>query len=100
MLDCLGRLGLTGSRFDDLDTMVLADSRGISTGERVRLILARTLLAHPALLLVDDIAGVLDAASRVRVRDTLDRDRSLSVVEATVDSPILDDFDARVRVER
>jgi len=100
LVGCLAQLGLTGPRFEDLDTMVLADSRGISTGERVRLILARALLVHPALLVVDDIAGVLDAASRVRVREALDRDRSLSIVEATVDSAILDDFTARIEVGR
>ena len=98
LVDCLARLGLSGSRFEDMDTMVLADSRGISTGERVRLILARALLVHPALLVVDDIAGVLDAETRTLVRDVLDRDRSFGVVEATVDSPVLDDFTRSIEI--
>ena len=79
----LAELGLTGSRFDDLDTMVLADSRGISTGERVRLILARALLTRPPLIVIDDIAGVLDVDSRALVRATLERNATLSIVEAT-----------------
>jgi len=98
VLECLARLGLDGPRFNDLDTAVLTDSRGISTGERVRLVVARTLLARPALLVVDDIAGVLDASARRRVRDVLDDDRTLTIIEASVDSPILDQFDTRITV--
>jgi ABC-type transport system involved in cytochrome bd biosynthesis fused ATPase/permease subunit len=94
----LSELGLTGPRFENLDTLILADSRGLSTGERVRLILARALLAHPALLVVDDVAGVLDVASRALVRAALDRDRSLSIIEATVDTPVLEAFTARIEV--
>ena len=62
----LSSLGLTGPRFDDLDTSLLADGRGLSTGEKVRVLLARALLARPALLVLDDVAGVLDDEARRR----------------------------------
>jgi len=86
---CLSSLGLMGPRFADLDTTLMVDGGGISTGERVRLVLARCLLAHPALLVLDDIAGVLDVNARVLVRDALDHYPHVAVVEATVDTPLL-----------
>jgi ABC-type transport system involved in cytochrome bd biosynthesis fused ATPase/permease subunit len=85
----LSDLGLAGLRFQDLDTALLADGKGISTGEKVRLVLARALLAHPDLLVVDDVAGVLDDDSRRLVRRVLDELPALGVVEATVDTPLL-----------
>jgi ABC-type transport system involved in cytochrome bd biosynthesis fused ATPase/permease subunit len=86
---CLSSLGLIGPRFADLDTTLLVDGGGISTGERVRLVLARCLLANPALLVLDDIAGVLDENARLLVRTALTRYPHVAVVEATVDTPLL-----------
>jgi ATP-binding cassette subfamily C protein CydD len=86
---CLSSLGLIGPRFADLDTTLLVDGGGISTGERVRLVLARCLLTKPALLVLDDIAGVLDVNARLLVRDALGRYPHMAVVEATVDTPLL-----------
>lgn len=87
---CLSSLGLSGPRFDDLDSTLLADGKGISTGERVRLSLARALLARPDLMIMDDVAGVLDADSRRLVRDVLNGHPLLGLIEATVDTPLLD----------
>lgn len=95
--ECLASLGLTGPRFDVLDTMLLADGRGISSGERVRLVLARCLLASPALLVLDDIAGVLDDDARRLVRAALEQRPEIGVVEASVDTPLL--TSAALRVE-
>jgi ABC-type transport system involved in cytochrome bd biosynthesis fused ATPase/permease subunit len=96
----LEALGLTGQRFVDLDVRLLADGQGMSTGERVRLVLARALLAGPALLILDDIAGVLDAEARSRVRQTLDTFHQVTIIEATVDDPVLASFDSLVEVPR
>ena len=85
----LERLGLDGVRFADLEARLDADGRGLSSGERVRLVLARALLARPALLLLDDVGGVLDNANRERVARTLDGYRDLAIIEATVDTPLL-----------
>ncbi len=95
---CLGSLGLVGTRFGNLDTVLLADGRGFSTGERVRLVLARALLADAALLVLDDVAGVLDEVARGRVRDVLEQRRDVAVIEATVDRPLLNSFGQHVVV--
>jgi len=98
--ECLTNLGLNGARFEDLDTMLLADGKGISTGEKVRLVLVRGLLARPDLLVVDDVAGVLDDEGRRLVRRALDERPALGVVEATVDTPLLVDVTLRIELAR
>jgi ATP-binding cassette, subfamily C, bacterial CydD len=93
----LEALALRGPRFADLDTELLADGRGLSSGERVRLVMARALLHHVALLVIDDVAGVLDEDARRAVRATLDGLPDLAIIEASVDAPLLSD--ARQRIE-
>ena len=85
----LDALGLDGPRFRDLDAQLLADGRGLSNGERVRLALARCLLGSPDVLILDDIAGVMDQVTRQKVQRRLDEERQLALIEATVDSPLL-----------
>jgi ABC-type transport system involved in cytochrome bd biosynthesis fused ATPase/permease subunit len=85
----LRSLGLDGDRFSDLDVQLLSDGRGMSSGERVRLVLARALLSEPSLVVLDDVAGVLDPDARDVVRRALDEMGELAVVEATVDTPLL-----------
>jgi ATP-binding cassette subfamily C protein CydD len=85
----LQSLGLAGTRFNDLDAELLNDGRGLSSGERVRLILARALLAGVSLLVLDDVGGVLDAEVREQVCLALAREKSLAIIEATVDTPLL-----------
>jgi len=46
-------------------------------------VLARALLAHPDLLVIDDVAGVLDEDGRRLVRTVLKAPRSFGVIEAT-----------------
>jgi ATP-binding cassette subfamily C protein CydCD len=87
--DRLHSLGLDGPRFDDLDAELLSDGRGLSSGERVRLLLVRALLADVSLLVLDDVAGVLDSHVREQVRGALDREEALAIIEATVDTPLL-----------
>jgi ABC-type transport system involved in cytochrome bd biosynthesis fused ATPase/permease subunit len=96
--DTLTALGLTGPRFSDLDTTLLVDGGGISTGERVRLVLARCLVARPTLLVLDDIAGVLDANARTLVHDVLRRYPQMAMVEATVDTPLLSGAEHRIEL--
>jgi ABC-type transport system involved in cytochrome bd biosynthesis fused ATPase/permease subunit len=85
----LHSLGLSGPRFDNLDTSLLSDGRGLSSGERVRLLLARALLAQVSLLVLDDVAGVLDPEVRAQVARTLAHEEGLAIIEATVDTPLL-----------
>jgi len=85
----LVEMDLTGPRFEDLAAPLLADGRGLSSGERVRLVLARCLLADPVLLVIDHVAGPLDETTRVAVAHVLDTRAQLAVLEATVDTPLL-----------
>ncbi len=94
----LDDLGLDDARFADLARPLLADGRGLSSGERVRLVVARALLADAALVILDDVAGVLDEVSRVRLRDVLAAHGEIAIVEATVDTPVLGAVDQRVTV--
>jgi ABC-type transport system involved in cytochrome bd biosynthesis fused ATPase/permease subunit len=98
VLECLSSLGLRGPRFEDLDTALLADGKGISAGEKVRVVLARALLAQPDLLVIDDVAGVLDDEARRFVRRVLDEQRALCIVEATVDTPLFNDVTTRIEL--
>ena len=81
--------GLEGERFVNLDAELLADGRGLSTGEKVRLTLVRCLLAEPDAIILDDIAGVLDEPTRAALRQLLERHSAVAILEATVDSPLL-----------
>lgn len=98
LVECLASLGLVGERFDDLDAALTSDGRGLSAGERVRLVLARSLLASPAVLLVDDVAGLLDEVARRRVREVLDRQEGVAVVEASVDAVLLSETTERLEL--
>lgn len=82
-------LGLEGPRFADLDRPLLADGRGLSTGETVRVVLARSLIRGPEVLILDDIAGVLDEPTRQRVRQRLEWESDTAIIEATVNTPLL-----------
>jgi ATP-binding cassette, subfamily C, bacterial CydCD len=94
----LDALGLTSTRFTDLDVILEPDGRGLSSGERVRLVLARGLLARAQLLILDDVAGVLDEENRQRVRRVLARDTHAAIIEATVDTPLLEHATRTIRL--
>ncbi|MDE3007659.1 MAG: ATP-binding cassette domain-containing protein [Acidobacteriota bacterium] len=85
----LRELGLDGERFSDLSRVLLADGRGLSDGERIRVVLARALLQGVATLVIDDVAGLLDETSRQAVRRALERRTTLTIIEASVDRPLL-----------
>ena len=89
--DLLVGLDLVGERFVDLDAPLLADGRGLSTGERVRVVLARGLLAGARLVVLDDVGGVLDDATRAAARAALARPGGPTVVEATSGVAVLTD---------
>jgi ABC-type transport system involved in cytochrome bd biosynthesis fused ATPase/permease subunit len=99
LFSLLHSLGLSGERFGDLNVELLSDGRGMSSGERVRLVLARALLHDSALLVLDDIAGVLDADARRDVRHVLQMRSQIAVIEATVDTPLLTEPSLRVEID-
>lgn len=85
----LESLGLTGPRFADLDAPLGADGHGLSEGERVRVLVARGLLGGARLILLDDVAGLLDPASRAALAGVLVSFPG-PVVEACAGPPLLD----------
>jgi ABC-type transport system involved in cytochrome bd biosynthesis fused ATPase/permease subunit len=87
LLTCLG----LSARLCNLDTSIGSDASLLSSGERVRLVLARALLNGAQFLLLDDIAGVLDETSRDAVRQLLSSATQLGIIEATVATPLLRD---------
>ena len=70
----------------------------MSSGERVRLVLARALLHGSTLLVLDDVAGVLDASARDDVRHVLEELTNVAVIEATVDTPLLTTASQRIEL--
>jgi len=98
LFERLASLGLDGDRFSDLGAALLDAGRGLSAGERVRVLLARAILAGAALLVLDDLAGVLDEQSRTTVRHVLSGLGDVAIVEATVDTPLLLEVTQRVEL--
>ncbi len=98
VLALLDALELRGERFKDLDQAVSADGEGFSSGERVRLLIARALLGEPRLLILDDVAGLLDDRVRAAVRAELARHRDTAIIEIAVDETSFIHPDATVRL--
>ena len=73
----------------DLDRELSPDGEGLSTGERLRLVIARALLHHVSLLVLDDVAGTLDTEAQSFVRTALDSRPALAVIECSVDASAL-----------
>ena len=88
ILELLHALGLDATRFSHLDVVVSADGEGFSSGERVRILISRALLAHARLLILDDVAGLLDVASRDKIRAVLDRHHEMAIIEISVDDTL------------
>jgi ABC-type transport system involved in cytochrome bd biosynthesis fused ATPase/permease subunit len=84
----LDALGLVDERFAHLEQSVSADGEGFSSGERVRLLIARALVHDPRALILDDVGGLLDEGSRQAVRRELEGRLDLAVVEVNVDDTL------------
>jgi len=98
MVDMLTRLSTEDSRLRILSTPVGPNGDGLSSGERVRLALARALLHRPRLVVLDDISGVLDSDHRARVANELARWTDVAVIEAAVSDTLLLGVTARMEL--
>ncbi len=67
--DCLEQVNLTGKR--------TAKSGTLSRGMKQRLVLAKTVLTEPKVLLLDEPASGLDPIARIELRDLLRRQASM-----------------------
>jgi ABC-type transport system involved in cytochrome bd biosynthesis fused ATPase/permease subunit len=98
LIRTLSDMGLTDTRFSRLDTEVSADGEGFSSGERVRLLIARALLHSPRLLILDDVAGLLDEESRSAVRRAMDQHPDMAIIEISVDDTAFISAATKVRL--
>lgn len=98
IIDALKSFNLRGPRFANLDVKLLADGRGFSDGERVRLLLVRALVNRAHTLIIDDVAGLLDAASRDATAAELGRHGELAIIEAAVERPLIQAPTAMIEV--
>ncbi len=98
VLELLSALRLDSARFSHLDVPVAADGRGFSSGERVRILIARAVLHRPRLLILDDVAGLLDGVARAAIRVELDRHPQMAIIEISVDEPAFISATTKVRL--
>jgi ABC-type lipoprotein export system ATPase subunit len=96
--------GLEGDPHEVLASVGLAERAGqrvsrLSAGEQVRVAVARSLAARPALLLVDEPTARLDQANALRLATlltTLARETGAAVVCATHDPVVIEQADAEL----
>ena len=98
VIDILERLGLTGPRFSALDGAVISASQ-LSDGERARLAIARSLLAEVSLLILDDVAGLFDDETMLKVATEIERRPAMAVIEAAHDRRLLRDPTSSILLE-
>lgn len=87
--EALRSVGLPAGRFGSLDARLGPNGEGLSSGELVRFLVARGIVAQASLYVLDDISGLLDYESRHIVEGYFASNPQLCVVEAAIDLPLI-----------
>jgi ATP-binding cassette, subfamily C, bacterial CydD len=87
--DALRRVGLSTPRFQNLDAALGPNGEGLSSGEQVRFLIARGIVAQAPLFVIDDIAGLFDKKTRQVLAKHFASQPDLCVVEASIDTPLV-----------
>ena len=92
--------GFVAALPEGLDTVTGDRGERLSGGERQRIALARALITHPALLVIDEATGQLDAENEQRILEALESLRGRTTVVAISHHPaLLEAADGIVRLE-
>ena len=92
--------GFVAALPDGLDTVTGDRGGRLSGGERQRIALARALMRRPALLVLDEATGQLDAENERRILEALESLRGRTTVVAIAHRPaLLEAADGIVRLE-
>ena len=92
--------GFVAALPDGLDTVTGDRGGRLSGGERQRIALARALMRRPALLVLDEVTGQLDAENERRILEALESLRGHTTVVAIAHRPaLLEAADGIVRLE-
>ncbi|BDH05294.1 ABC transporter transmembrane domain-containing protein [Streptomyces seoulensis] len=94
VLDALVQGSLDAS--DPMDAQITERGRSLSGGQRQRLALARSLVADPEVLVLDEPTSAVDSHTEARIADGLSRLRSGRTTVVLTSSPLLLDRADRV----
>lgn len=84
-----------------LQTQLLSEGRNISLGQRQRILLARSIISKPQLLILDEAFGGIDEMTKLKIIDKLfDKDRPWTVLNITHDAEVVARTDYIYLLER
>ncbi|NLU73257.1 ABC transporter ATP-binding protein [Streptomyces sp. HNM0575] len=100
VLDALKQASPGASDGDPLDASVTERGRSLSGGQRQRLALARSLVADPPVLVLDEPTSAVDAHTEARIARSLRRVREGRTTVVFTSSPLMLDQAERVALVR
>ncbi|MFG2720527.1 ABC transporter transmembrane domain-containing protein [Streptomyces sp. NPDC048416] len=95
VLDALAQASVDGGG-DPMDTRITERGRSLSGGQRQRLALARSLMADPQVLVLDEPTSAVDSHTEARVANGVKRLRTGRTTVVFTSSPLLLDVAERV----
>ena len=89
LYEALHRVNLGSARFNSLSARLGPNGEGLSSGELVRFLVARGIVAQAELFVLDDIAGLLDEAHKKPLVACLKSLTKACLVEASTTTPLI-----------